>query len=206
MSEDVTGDQRSDLWFEERLGKATASRFKDIMAGSHLAGWRNYKAELVAERLTGTKAEGWTSKEMQHGIDFEEAAKLAYWLETDNKVTDCGFFKHAFLAAGASPDGLIGEDGVLEIKCPNTATHIETLRTQKVPKQYFWQVQGQMWITGRQWADFVSYDPRLPANSRLFITRVHRDETEIEKLESEVTKFLLEVGNDEQYVKAFKRG
>lgn len=207
MSADVTEDQRTDIWFEARLGKATASKFKDIMStvkSGESAGRKNYRAQLVAERLTRTKEETYTSKEMQHGIDYEDAAKLAYWIHSKQEIDDCGFFMHDTLEAGASPDGLIGETGLCEIKCPNTATHIDTLKSQKLPTQYYWQVMGQMWITGREWCDFISYDPRMPANSRLFVLRVYRDNEAIERLEQEITKFLSEVAEDELFVKNFK--
>lgn len=207
MSVDVTEDQRTDIWFEARLGKATASKFKDIMStvkSGESAGRKNYRAQLVAERLTRTKEENYTSKEMQHGIDYEDAAKLAYWIHTKQEIEDCGFFAHDTLQAGASPDGLIGDKGICEIKCPNTATHIETLKSPKLPTQYYWQVMGQMWITGREWCDFVSFDPRMPANSRLFVLRVNRDDEAIDRLEKEITKFLLEVDSDERFIKNFK--
>ena len=204
MSADMTGDQRTDDWYKERLGKATASRFKDIMTkvkSGESASRKNYRAELVAERLTGEKADGYTSKEMQHGIDYEDAAKLAYWLETKNVVIDNGFFVHDTLQAGASPDGLIGDDGIIEIKCPNTATHIQTLISQKVPSQYYWQIMGQLWITGRKWVDFVSYDPRLPSANRLFIKRVERNQQDIDRLAEEVAKFLQELDKEEQFLR-----
>lgn len=206
MSSDITGDQRTDEWFTERLGKATASRFRDIMSTirtGEAASRKNYRAELVAERLTGVKQDGFTSKEMQHGIDYEASAKIAYWLDTNNEVIDCGFFKHSDLNAGASPDGLVGEDGLIEIKCPNTAKHIETLKTQKLPSEYFWQVMGQMWITNRQWVDYVSFDPRMPANSRLFIKRIERDEEQIQKLINEVTVFLQEVDDEVAFISSY---
>lgn len=204
MSADITGDQRTDEWYEKRLGRATASRFKDVMASiktGEAASRRDYRAELVAERLTGQKADGFTSKEMQHGIDYEDAAKLAYWLHTGREIIDCGFYCHDTIMAGASPDGLVGLDGLVEIKCPKTATHIETLKTQKFPPQYYWQVMGQMWITGAAWCDFVSFDPRMPANSRLFIKRIERDDLAIGRLETQVRLFLQEVKDDEQFIK-----
>lgn len=204
MTTALTDDQRTELWFEARLGKATASNFSKIMAGKKYVGWNNYKAQLVTERLTGMKADGFTSKEMQWGIDYEEAAKLTYELETGNRVKDCGFFQHEFLDAGASPDGLVGLEGLVEIKCPNTATHIETLKSQKVPRTYYWQVMGQMWITGAQWCDFISYDPRMPPNSRICIIRSVRDEEAIGRLEEQVTIFLKEVESDEQLLISYK--
>lgn len=199
--------QRSDEWFKERLGKATASRFKDVMATvkyGEASARKNYRAELVAERLTGAKEEGYTSASMQWGIDNEDTARLRYELLTGNTVEECGFFQHSDLMAGASPDGLVNDDGCLEIKCPNTATHIETLKTGNVPSQYFWQVTGQMLMTGRKWCDFVSFDPRMPDNAQIFVKRVYRDKEYISQLEEELFKFLEEVDKEEKFIKNYK--
>jgi putative phage-type endonuclease len=202
--------QRTEEWYQARLGKATASNYDKIMAGSRYAGWRNYKAELVAERLTGKRyaeltGRDFTTFEMQWGTDNEPLARLFYSLVTKNRVEETGFWEHTTLAAGASPDGLIDEDGTLEIKCPSTATHIETLRTQKVPNQYYAQVQGQMWITGRKWAHFVSFDPRLPENARIIIIDVPRDEAYIARLEATITQFLEEVDREYEFVKNYNK-
>lgn len=210
MNLDTTnGEQRTDLWIEQRLGKATASRFKDVMTtikSGEAAARKNYRAELVAERLTGVRDEGFTSTAMQWGIDNEETARLRYELATGNVTDECGFFKHDKLEAGASPDGLINTFGVLEIKCPNTATHIETLRKQEVPYQYYWQVMGQMWITGREFCDFVSFDPRMPQNAQMFIITIERDEVAIEKLAGQVQTFLREVAADVKFVQEYSDG
>jgi predicted phage-related endonuclease len=165
---------------------------------------RNYRAELVAERLSGVPSNGFTSAPMQWGIDNEPLARLAYELQSGNTVEDAFFETHKTLEAGASPDGYIGKDGLIEIKCPNTATHIETLKTQKLPKQYYAQVQGQLWITNRQWCDFLSFDPRLPDNAQLYLVRVERDESFIKDLEAEVTKFLREVEEEVNFIKEYK--
>lgn len=205
----LTNDQRTDEWFEARLGRATASRFKDVMTTvktGESAARKNYRAELVAERLTGVREEGFTTSAMQWGIDQEETARLRYELTTGNVVDECGFYTHETLMAGASPDGLIGQEGALEIKCPNSATHIETLRTQRVPYQYYWQIMGQMWITGRQWCDFVSFDPRMPENAQFFLKRVERDEEAIEKLEKTVKEFLAETDNEVNFIKSYSPG
>ena len=201
-------EQRSPEWFAERLGKATASRFGDIMAKTRTgeaAARRNYRAQLVAERLTGEREEMRTSSSMQWGVDTEATARLEYELQTGYTVLECGMFNHETLNAGASPDGLVETDGLLEIKCPNTATHIETLKRKTVPYQYFWQVIGQLWLTGREWCDFVSYDPRLPDNAQMIIIRVERDEEYIKQLEDEVTKFLAEVDEEEQFIKEYQK-
>lgn len=203
----VQAPQRSEQWFAARLGRATASRFNDVMAKTKTgygAQRKNYMAELTSERLTGTQNDNFTSTAMQWGIDHEDTARLEYELETGNDVEETSFWQHDSLMAGASPDGLIGEDGLLEIKCPNTATHIETLQTKKLPRQYYWQVMGQMWIMGRKWCDFMSYDPRMPENAQKIIIRVGYDEDKANELEAEVTTFLDEVDKQVEFVKSYK--
>ena len=204
----ITAEQRSDEWFSARLGRATASRFTDIMArtrSGYSASRKNYAAELTAEILTGMRPELFTTTAMQWGIDNEPLARLQYELETGNEVEETGFWQHEDIGAGASPDGLIGKDGLIEIKCSNTATHIETLRTKEVPYQYVAQVQGQLWITERKWCDFVTFDPRLPENAQMFIVRVNRDDDYINKLWEEIATFMSEVEKQVMFVKEFKR-
>lgn len=199
--------QRTDDWYQIRLGKATASRFNDVIATigrGEAAARRNYRAQLVAERLTGYREDTFTSKEMQWGIENEPLARLRYVLTTHNMVEECGFFEHPTLACGASPDGLIGEDGLIEIKCPLTATHIKTLRTREVPEQYIAQVQGQLWITGRKWADFVSFDPRLPVNASTVIVRMSRSESYINALNEKLQGFLAEVETEAEYITNYR--
>jgi putative phage-type endonuclease len=190
-------EQGSTEWHALRCGKATASRVADIMAKTK-TGWgasrANYAAELIAERLTGVPAEGFTSAAMQWGVDKEAEAKAAYEFLTDVEVVPASFVPHPKIAmAGASPDGLVEDDGLIECKCPNTATHLETLLGRSVPSKYVTQMQFQMACTGRQWADFVSYDPRLPETMRLFVKRVNRDDKMIADLEREVAAFLAEI-------------
>lgn len=189
--------QGSPEWHAARCGKATASRIADAIARTK-TGWgasrENYKAELVAERLTGVQAEGFTNAAMQWGSETEPAARAAYSFRQDVDVFEVGFVDHPQIAmSGASPDGLIGEDGLLELKCPQPATHIATLLGQSVPAKYLTQMQWQMACTGRKWCDFASYDPRLPESMRLFVKRVERDEAEIARLEALVIDFLGEV-------------
>lgn len=204
----MDAQQRTDAWFQARLGKCTASRFGDatsfLRGGAESAYRKNYRSDLVVERLTGQKDWTFTSSAMQWGIDNEPIAKDAYMSETGNEVTDAPFVEHPLLAAGASPDGYVGQDGLVEIKCPNTATHIETLMKRRVPFQYLAQVQGQMWITGRKWCDFVSFDPRLPVNAQLFILRVERDDDYITSLEDGITDFLEEVDKEAAFVQSYK--
>lgn len=203
-------EQGTDGWLQERCGYATASRFGDIMASgrgkAESVSRVKLRTQLAIERLKNQPTETYKTKEMEWGNTYEPIAKQRYWLRTGNEVNDSGFVKHPTLLAGASPDGLIGDDGLIEVKCPMEHTHIQTLRTQQLPKQYFWQVHGQMWITGRQWCDFVSFDPRMPANAQLFITRVQRDEDIIEDLQGQITTFLREVEAEVLFIKNYKEG
>lgn len=184
-------------WHAARAGKVTASRMADLTAKTK-AGWgagrANYMAELVAERLTGVVSESFTNLAMRHGIETEPEARRVYEFMTDNRVTPIGFVLHPTIEmSGASPDGLVGEDGLLEIKCPNTATHIETLLTDEVQEKYIKQMQWQMLCTGRAWCDFVSYDPRLPARMQLFVKRINAVPAMQADLETQVAAFLTEI-------------
>ena len=190
-------EQRTAEWFAARLGKVTASRVADLMAttkSGYAASRDNLMAQLVVERLTGQAQESYSSASMQWGTEQEPFARAAYEIATGQMVDECGFVPHPMIDnAGASPDGLVGDDGLVEIKCPNTATMIETLLTQKVPSKYITQMQMQMACTGRQWCDFVSFDPRLPAKAQLWVKRVPRDPEFILKMEVEIVKFLAEL-------------
>jgi len=189
--------QRTAEWEKARLGKATASRIADVIArtkSGYGASRANYAAQLISERLTGTKAESFESPAMRWGQEKEVEALELYAFEADAEVVQVGFLAHPRIAmAGASPDGLAGEAGLVEVKCPLTATHIETLLGQAPPARYLAQMQFQMAVTGRAWCDFVSYDPRLPLPMRLFIRRLERDERLIGELEREVERFLFEI-------------
>ena len=190
-------EQGTEEWFTIRIGKVTASRVADVIAKTktgYSATRDNYMAQLVCERLTGQKGESFTNAAMQHGTDTEPLARAAYEAFQDILVDEVGFVPHpSIIMAGASPDGLVGDDGLLEIKCPNTATHIETLLSQSVPGKYNTQMQFQMACTGRQWCDFVSFDNRLPEELQLFVKRVPRDNEFIKQMEDEVVKFLNEL-------------
>jgi putative phage-type endonuclease len=192
-------EQRTEEWYRARLGKVTASRLADVIATiktGEAAARANYRIELVAERLTGMSSPGFTSPAMQWGIDNERAAVAAYELDTGRIVSDVGFVIHPGIAdSGASPDGLVADDGLIEIKCPETKTHIHTLLHKKAPSQYMPQIQWQMACTGRSWVDFVSFDPRMPDHLMLAIIKVERDQSLIEQYENEVKKFLDEVAN-----------
>lgn len=189
--------QGSPEWFAQRCGKVTASRVADLVARTK-SGWgasrANYMAELVAERLTGNVAAGFTSPAMQWGNDTEPQARQMYEFMTNVTVEPAEFVPHKSIAdTGASPDGYVGADGLVEIKCPNTATHIETLLGGAVPGKYVTQIQWQLACTGRKWADFVSFDPRMPASMNIFIKRVPRDDAAIKQLETDVVDFLNEL-------------
>ena len=197
--------QGSDEWLNERIGKATASRFADIIAktrSGYSTSRANYRSELVIERLTNQRTDGFKSSAMEWGNEYEPVARMRYELHTGNQVEETGLWHTD--GYGASPDGLVGEDGLIEIKCPNTSTHLETLKTRKAPKKYYAQMQGQMWLTGRKWCDFVSFDPRLPENAQLFVARVERDEEFIKELEQEVKQFLQEVEAEQEFVAGFE--
>lgn len=199
-------EQRSEEWFEARRGKVTASKIGDILAtirnGNWAASRRNYAAQLVTERLTGRDPEPYTNEWIEWGIEQEPVAKEAYSKRTNVIVEEVGFVDHPVLVgSGASPDGLVGEEGLIEIKCPTTAIHIERLLGADIPVNYIHQMNWQMACTGRKWCDFVSFDPRLPEEMQLFIQRFERDEKEIEYLEHEVGVFLQEV---ERTVQALK--
>lgn len=190
-------DQRSPEWFQARLGKATASKISDIMAKTAKgpgASRANYAAQLVCERLTGRCTDSFSNGAMQWGTDTEPFARDAYRLHALCEVRECGFVEHPTVAmSGASPDGLIGDDGLVEIKCPNSATHIDTLLGKSVPAKYHHQIQWQLACTGRAWCDFVSFDPRLPEPMQLFVQRVDRNDVVIAEMEREVAAFLAEV-------------
>lgn len=190
-------EQGSLEWLQARAGRATASRIADIVATTKSgasASRANYAAQLVAERLTGEVEPSFTNAAMAWGTEKEAEARNAYSFLHNADVVEVGFIDHPTIAmAGASPDGLVGSDGLVEIKCPNTATHIDTLLSGKVPAKYVTQMQWQMACTGRFWCDFVSFDPRLPEPMRLFVHRVPRDGARIDELEKEVAVFLEEV-------------
>lgn len=187
-------DQGSPEWFAARCGKATASKIADIIArtkSGYGASRANYEAQLVCERLTGTVAESFTNAAMQWGTEKEPEARNAYSFLRDADVDLVGFIDHpTVVMSGASPDGMVGTDGLVEIKCPSSATHIDTLLNQTIPGKYITQIQWQLACTNRQWCDFVSYDPRLPESMSLWVKRIDRDEVMIKSLENEVTIFL----------------
>lgn len=190
-------EQRTDEWFATRAGKVTASAIYKVMARTK-SGWgadrTNYHAQLVTERLTGRPADSFSNAAMQWGTDTEPQARAAYAFHVDEAPIEVGFMDHPRIEwSGASPDGLVGLNGMIEIKCPNTATHIATLDGAEIDRKYLYQMQWQMACAERDWCDFVSFDPRLPASMQLHIRRVERDDALLAELETNVTEFLAEV-------------
>jgi len=191
-------EQRTDEWYQARLGKVTASRIEAVMAkgknGNPSETRKNYMTDLLVERLTGEPTDFYTSADMQYGIDMEDFAKLAYMEKTGNAVNNVGFIDSVNVVnSGASPDGLIGFEGGIEIKCPKTKTHLNTIMTGKIKRGYLFQIQWCIYCTDCQWWDFVSYDNRLPDHLQLYIQRVERDEDMIQEIKAEVEKFLKEL-------------
>ena len=193
----MSDDQRTEEWYAARLGKVTASKVADLMAktkSGYSASRDNYMAQLVVERITKTKAESFSNAAMDWGTAQEPFARAAYEAFTGFMVEEVGFVQHPTIEwAGASPDGLVEDDGLVEIKCPNTATMIDTLLTNKVPQKYYIQMQMQMACTQRAWCSYVVFDPRMPVKAQLFHKIIVRDDVFIAEMEAEIINFLAEV-------------
>lgn len=190
-------EQRSDEWFAARLGKVTASRIADVRARTK-KGWgasrATYMADLIVERLSGVHVPSGTGAARRWGAEVEPEAKIAYEFYRDATIAEVGFVPHPTIAdAGASPDGEIGDDGLVEFKCPALLTHLDTLENKVIDPEYIQQMQWQMACTGRQWCDFASYDPRFPEALKLFVERVKRDDEMIAEIEADVVEFLSEL-------------
>jgi putative phage-type endonuclease len=198
-------EQGTDAWHQLRLGKVTASRVADIMAKTKTgvsASRGNYLIELALQRVTGNIEPMYTNEAMAWGTATEPQARVAYEVKTGNFVDQIAFVEHDIIEwFGCSPDGLVGKDGLIEIKCPNSATHWATIKDGKPPNKYVIQMQTQMACTGKKWCDFVSFDPRMPERSQLFICRVERDQKIIDEIETEVMQFLIEVFDEVQLMK-----
>lgn len=186
-------EQGSQEWIDARVGRVTASCFSDVLAKGKGVTRKKYMRSIVAERLTGKAAEGFSSWDTKRGKEQEPFARMSYEARTGNLVNEVGFIKHPVLLAGASPDGLIDDDGGAEIKAVIPTVQIETIEHGSYPTTHKAQIQGNLWITGREWWDFVSYSPTMPEPLRTYIYRVHRDEKYITELEKAVIKFLEEV-------------
>lgn len=190
-------EQGTDAWLSERAGKVTASRIADVMAktkSGYSASRETYMGDLAAEMLTGVPKQGFVNDAMRWGTETEPQARAMYELETGLTVIETGFVPHPVIeGTGASPDGLVGDDGLVEIKCPNTATHIKTLRGAAIDRKYLLQMHWQMICCERDWCDFVSFDPRMPLEMQMHIRRVERDAELAEEITAEVTQFLTEL-------------
>lgn len=195
-------------WLAARAGRVTASRMSDVLAKiktGEAAARRDYRTQIVAEILTGRPQEdGYINAEMQWGTEQEPYARAAYEISFDCLVDTVGLVLHPTIdRSAASPDAMVNADGLIEIKCPKTATHLQYLMDGTVPSKYVPQMQWQMACTGRAWCDFVSYDPRLPEKMRLFVKRLPRDDARIAELEREVLAFLLDVDRMLETVRRF---
>lgn len=197
-------EQRSPEWFSARLGLATGSKFSDVLAGGKGLTRKAYAVQLALEILTGKQAETFTNQAMLDGTEREPIARALYEAHTGNFVDEVGFCRHDSIECGVSPDGLIDEDGGLEIKCPKASTHAGYLAIPAEPSTYTAQIQGCMWVTGRSWWDFVSYHPDFPENAQLIVRRIKRDSDYIVKLEQAVKSFSKEVAEEVALIKNFK--
>jgi putative phage-type endonuclease len=195
-------EQGSEEWFTQRLGLVTSSRVADVVSKTKSgpsASRKNYMMQLLCERLTGRRDDGFTSAAMQRGIDLEPVARSAYELERDAMVDQVGFVLHPdHPYTGSSSDGLVGDAGMVEIKCPNTAQHIACIAAGKYDSKYYPQMQHQMWVADRGWCDFVSFDDRLPDALQLFVCRVPRDGKFITGMAADILAFVTELNQLEQ--------
>lgn len=190
----INTEQGTPEWLQARLGKVTASKIVNVMAKGIGATRKTYMSSLKAERLSGQPTPFFSSSVMDWGTEQEPQAKKYYSFFTENKIKDVGFIDHPEIDwTGASPDGLINKDGLIEVKCPKTNTHIEFLETEKIKRGYMLQMQWQMACTERDWCDFVSYDPRLPVDLKMHIIRVERNSELIQEIATEIEAFLLEL-------------
>tara|TARA_R110000803_G_scaffold205690_1_gene272543 strand:- start:257 stop:877 length:621 start_codon:yes stop_codon:yes gene_type:complete len=201
-------EQRTAEWFQARLGKVTASNIDTIISkvrSGESSYKRKYRMQLVTERLTGRVVPVFVNAAMQHGVDYEDEARNLYIerfkLLKDVDVKEEGLVDHPRIPmSAASPDGLVGDDGLIEIKCPQPLTHTETLMSHNIDQKYIHQMQWQLACTERQWCDFVSYHPEFPDEHKLFVKRVERDDELIARLEVEVEKFLIEVADAIKFI------
>jgi predicted phage-related endonuclease len=196
----IDAPQGSEAWLQARAGLLTGSRAADMLAtikSGEAAARRDYRIQLVTERLTGRPADqGFISAEMTWGTETEPMARAAYECATGNLARETGFIRHAELLAGCSLDGDVdGLEGIIEIKCPKSSTHIQYLLDNKVPSKYIPQITHNLWITGAKWADFISFDPRLPEHLQLFVCRVNAADLALTEYAEKACAFLDEVEN-----------
>lgn len=182
--------QNTPEWHDIKRGKVSASRVKDVMAGGKGVTRNNYLSRIVCEILTGTTEDGFSNSNMERGLELEPIARQTYEFFSGNQVDQCGFIDHPFIPRfGCSPDGLVGDDGMIEIKTVIPSTHLGYIEEGEAPSVYLKQMQSQMACSGRQWVDFVSYCPEMPVHLQLFVKRVIRDESEIKEIQAEVIAF-----------------
>jgi len=200
-------EQRTEAWHQQRLGRVTASRVADVIAKTKTgasASRDNYATQLILERLTNKQSEFYSNAAMQWGTETEPMARQAYELKRGVFVDEVGFIDHPTIEmSGASPDGLVGKNGLVEIKCPESKTHMEYLLSGKAPAKYIPQMMWQMACTGREWCDFVSFDPRFPENLQILVVKVEYDPTYVKMLELEITQFLDDVSKKVEILRKF---
>ncbi|GAA4667291.1 lambda exonuclease family protein [Bartonella pachyuromydis] len=200
--------QRTAEWFQARLGKVTASNIYNILSktakGLPTSKYDDYKIKLITERLTGQTSPYYETEDMKWGIENEEDALREYAFIYDTEVKRCGFIQHPTIQmAGASPDGFVGEDGLIEIKCPRSTNHSRFIINNEIKPEYLAQMQFQMACTGRKWCDFISYDPRFTRDAshlRMKIKRIYRDDKQIEQINQAVESFLVEIKQEIQRI------
>lgn len=198
--------QGSEEWLKLRIGKISASRAKDLLATvryGEAAGYRNYKTELAVERITNTRYERYVTKQMEYGTETEAVAATMYQLHTGNVAKECGIFSIEGTNVVASPDRLVGYDGLIEIKCRELGNHVESIATGNVPDEYYKQIQFQLWVTNRTWADYVSYGDEMPENSQVFIKRIERDEEVINEIIERVEQIEQDIAKITEVIKSY---
>lgn len=198
--------QGSEEWLKLRIGKISASRAKDLLAivrYGEAAGYRNYKTELAVERITNTRYERYVTKQMEYGTETEAVAATMYQLHTGNVAKECGIFSIEGTNVVASPDRLVGDDGLIEIKCRELGNHVESIATGNVPDEYYKQIQFQLWVTNRFWADYVSYGDEMPENSQVFIKRIERDEEVINEIIERVEQIEEDIAKITEVIKGY---
>lgn len=198
--------QGSEEWLKLRIGKISASRAKDLLATvryGEAAGYRNYKTELAVERITNTRYERYVTKQMEYGTETEAVAATMYQLHTGNVAKECGTFSIEGTNVVASPDRLVGDDGLIEIKCRELGNHVESIATGNVPDEYYKQIQFQLWVANRAWADYVSYGDEMPENSQVFIKRIERDEEVINEIIERVEQIEQDIAKITEVIKSY---
>jgi len=206
MATEVLVEQNTEEWQDERRGRVTSSELNNVLMPHDKAGYKNYKAQIVIEQLTGKTPERFGgSKSMDWGHDTEDLAATMYSLKTGNIVRSCGIFVHKWMAFADSPDRMVvDQPGTVEIKCKNSANHLLALKTNEVPNEYKAQVQNHIQFTDSEWCDYVSFDPDFPPETQLFIKRVYKDEAYCKHLTLQVSLFLDEVEADIKFLEEYK--